>query len=78
VGASKPPTPKDAADSGDKTLASAAPPAPPKPAAQPRRTVMQIPTVTMGMVNMQQNIPKLPPVSTTEQRFSLGGNMNIW
>jgi hypothetical protein len=79
VGASKPATPKDAADSGDKTLTAAAPPAPPKPAAQVKRAATKTVTVTVGMVNVQQTAaPKLPATTALEQRFSLGGNNNLW
>jgi len=79
VGASKPATPKDAADAGDKTLTAAAPPPPPKPAAQAKRPVAKPVTVTMGMVNMQQTAPpKLPPTAAMEQRFSLAGNSTTW
>jgi hypothetical protein len=36
------------------------------------------PAVNLGMVSMQQSVPKLPPAASSEQRFSLIGNMNIW
>ncbi len=79
VGTVKPPTPKDAADSGDKTLAAAPPPPPPASASQPKRSATPAATVKVGMVDVQTVAQAPTPAAAgSEQRFSLGGNSASW
>jgi hypothetical protein len=79
VGATKPATPKDAADSGDKTLSAAEAAPPPKPAPQAKRPAVGVITVNIGMVGVQQSTaPKQTASIAMEQRFSLVGNNALW
>jgi hypothetical protein len=78
VAAEKAPTPQDAADKGDKTLAVAAPPPPPKAATQPVRVITKIQPVAEG-INVSQPIPpKLPGAPGVDAKFSLSGNTSSW
>jgi len=79
VAAVKPPTPKDAADVGDKTLAAVTPTATPTPVANARRAPTGLRVVNLGMISIQELAPaKLPAAAVTEQRFSLTGNRSTW
>jgi hypothetical protein len=72
-------TPKDVADSSDKTLAAAAQPPPPTAPAQQKRSIVAAPTVSLGLVSIQAPAPTKPLVtSNAEQRFSLSGNRSSW
>lgn len=78
VGDTKPPTPKDAADSGDKTLATATASSPAAVTA-PKRAPGKTNTVQVGMVGIQTSSGSKPPVaSAQEQRFSQIGNSAAW
>ena len=75
----KPPTPKDVADSTDRTLAIAAPPDRPKPAAQARRAAAAPVMVNMGLVKIQQALPaQLPAAALPQPRFSISPNRMAW
>jgi hypothetical protein len=78
VGDVKPPTPKDAADTGDKTLAAAAPPPPPAAASQPKRSNAPTNTVKVGSVSVETVAQANVPAAAGEQRFSLSGNSATW
>ena len=79
VAAVKPPTPKDAADAGDKTLAAAAPVTTPTPVANAKRAQTGPRVVSLGLISIQEITPaKLPVAALTEQRFSLTGNRSTW
>jgi hypothetical protein len=79
VGNIKPPTPRDAADTGDRTLSAAAPPPAPVAATREKRSVMAISNVQVGMVSVQTVQQEMPQaVTLNEQRFSLGGNSSAW
>ena len=78
VGDVKPPTPKDAADTGDKTLAAAAPAAPSTAAAQPKRSTTSSGTVKIGSVSVQAVAQVNVPAAAGELRFSLAGNSAAW
>ncbi len=76
----KPPTPKDTADAGDKTLAMVAPPPTPKPADRQRRAVSAaVLTEMSSLVKSQQTQSSKPPVAVQlELRFSLTGPRSTW
>lgn len=78
VAAQKPPTPRDTADAGDRTLASAAPPPPPPPAEKPQRTAVR--TVPVSPVVSVQVPPPPRPVGrqAVDQRVSMQGNSGRW
>ena len=78
VGDVKPPTPKDAADTGDKTLAAAAPPPPPSAASQTKRSNTPTSTVKVGSVIVETVAQVNVPAVAGEQRFSLSGNSAAW
>lgn len=78
VGDVKPPTPKDAADTGDKTLAAAAPPPPPSAASQSKRSNTPASTVKVGSVTVETVAQVNVPAVAGEQRFSLSGNSAAW
>ena len=79
VGSTKPQTPKDSADQGDKLLANAEPPAPPKPAPQAKRTTQAPQSVNIGLVNVQQGVPARATTNPmSERRFSESGNRANW
>jgi filamentous hemagglutinin family protein len=79
VPAEKPPTPRDAADSGDMTLQAAAPPPPPKPASQPVRASVQTVAVSPGLVSTQIPVPPRPPAGAAlDQRLPGTGNSARW
>ncbi len=79
VGTVKPPTPTDAADSGDKTLSAAVPPPPPAAASQQRRSAAPPPNAVVGMVSIEPLAQaSIPAAAAGEQRFSLGGNSSAW
>lgn len=79
VAIEKPPTPKDAADSGDRTLAMAAPPPPPKPATQSQASATRTSVVSPGLVEIQLPIPPRPPSgAAAEQPVPTMGNSARW
>ena len=79
VATEKPPTPKDAADSGDKTLAMAAPPPPPKAAAQSQASTTRTSVVSVGLVDVQVPVPPRPPSgAAVEQPIPTLGNSARW
>jgi filamentous hemagglutinin family protein len=79
ISAVKPPTPKDAADTGDKTLAAAMPAPARTTVAQAKRVQTTPRVVNLGFVSLQQTAPaKLPAATLVEQRFSLTGNRSTW
>ena len=79
ISAVKPPTPKDAADTGDKTLAAAMPAPAPTTVAQPKRVQTGPSLVSLGIVSIQPTTQaKLPAAASAEQRFSLTGNRSTW
>lgn len=79
VATEKPPTPKDAADSGDKTLAMAAPPPPPKAAAQSQASTTRTSVVSVGLVDVQVPVPPRPPSgAAVEQPMPTLGNSARW
>ena len=75
----KPPTPRDTADSADRTLAAANTPAPPKPAPQARRQAARKVEVSQGLVAVQ---PATRAASTAgaprDPRISMNGNTGKW
>jgi len=78
IGNQKPPTPQDAADQGDRTLAVAAAPPPVGPAPQSVRFVTSIQPIADG-IGIAVPTPARPPGSPgLEERFSLGGNPGAW
>jgi len=78
VGDVKSPTPKDAADSGDKTLAAATPPSVTSASAS-KRSASKANTSQVGMVGVQVNgAAKAPVANAQEQRFSQIGNSASW
>ena len=78
VGDVKSPTPKDAADSGDKTLAAATPPSVTSASAS-KRSASKANTSQVGMVGVQVNgAAKTPVANAQEQRFSQIGNSASW
>ena len=79
VATEKPPTPKDAADSGDKTLAMAAPTAPPKPATQSQALTTRTSVVSPGLLEVQVPVPPRPPSgAAAEQPVPTMGNSARW
>ena len=78
VGDIKPTTPKDAADSGDKTLAAATPPSITS-ASAPKRSATKPSTVQVGIVGVQATgLDKTPVANAQEQRFSQLGQSASW
>ena len=78
VGAVKPPTPKDAADKDDKTLAAASA-LTPTPAPYAKRMQTGPASVSLGFVSIQPSAPAtLPAAALTAQQFSLTGNRSAW
>jgi hypothetical protein len=78
VATEKPPTPRDTADAGDRTLASAAPPPPPPPASQTQRATGRTVAVS-PVVSVQVPAPPRPVGrQAAEQRVSLQGNSGRW
>jgi hypothetical protein len=79
VATEKPPTPKDAADSGDKTLAMAAPPPPPKAVTQSQASTVRTSVVSPGLVDVQVPVPPRPPSgAAAEQPVPTMGNSARW
>ncbi len=79
VATEKPPTPKDTADSGDKTLAMAAPPSPPKAVTQSQATTIRTSVVSPGLVDVQVPVPPRPPSgAAAEQPVPTLGNSARW
>jgi hypothetical protein len=79
VATEKPPTPKDTADSGDKTLAMAAPPPSPKAVTQSQATSTRTSVVSVGLVDVQVPVPPRPPSgAAVEQPMPTLGNSARW
>jgi filamentous hemagglutinin family protein len=79
VAMEKPPTPKDAADSGDKTLAMAAPPPPPKPVTQSQSSASRSSIVSPGLVEIELPIsPRTHVGAVVEQLVPNMGNSARW
>lgn len=75
----KPPTPKDTADTGDKTLSSVTPYTQPKPPANPKRAVMAVISVTGSTLMLQQVLPPKSQLTPgIETRFSGTANSVYW
>jgi filamentous hemagglutinin family protein len=76
--AAKPPTPRDAADAGDRTLARVTPPAPRRPAPQATR-LPSMPTVITPLVSAAPPSAPPPPARTVFERELPGlGNSSRW
>lgn len=75
----KPPTPRDAADAGDRTLQAATPPPPARPATQSVRAALQTVTISPGLVSAQRPVPVRPSAgSLLDQRLPGTGNASRW
>ena len=75
----KPPTPKDTADSGDRTLNSVTPYAQPKPPTHPKRSVVAVSAVAGSSLVQQQALPLRSPLTPgVETRFSGTANSVYW
>ena len=75
----KPPTPRDTADSGDRTLNSVTPFAQPKPPANPKRLVVSVTAVAGSNLVQQQALPVRSSLTPgVETRFSGTANSVYW